>query len=162
MFGTTKGRRRTEEVDTHSILGISNTDKLVDVTARFEGRTWKEVSRFARQMGYTVMKELLPILFSYGVTDEEGVDIEKRRMELFSLGSKYAAMKFEAYQLFADNRALTMALSTMLPENKTLRKSAAEKGLVPAVHEEWDDWAQDTIDSFYKKYVFSLKENRRD
>ncbi|MDG6920927.1 MAG: hypothetical protein JRN59_05300 [Nitrososphaerota archaeon] len=158
VFSSAKGKQHPAEVDTHSIIEVGNSEESVKITARFEGKTWKEISSFARQMGYTAMKELLPILFSYGVTDEEGVDIEKRRSEMFALGGRYAAMKFESYQLFSDNRALSMALSTMLPENKKLRKLLAEKGLTPAKHEQWDDWAQDEIDSFYKKYVFILKE----
>ena len=158
VFSSVKGRQHPAEVDTHSIIEVGNSEESIKITARFEGKTWEEISGFARRMGYTAMKELLPILFSYGVTNEEGVDIEKRRSEMFALGGRYAAMKFESYQLFSDNRALSMALSTMLPENKKLRKLVAEKGLAPAKHEQWDDWTQDKIDSFYQKYVFILKE----
>jgi hypothetical protein len=153
IFGTVRKNQHVE-ADTHSILGVSNFGDSVKIVARFEGETWKELSNFARQMGYSVMKELLPILFSYGVTDREGVDIEERRSEMFALGSKYAALKFEAYQLFADNRVLSMALSTMLPENRRLRKLAEERGLLPANTEEWDSWDQEKIDDFYEKYVF--------
>jgi len=154
IFGTVKGNQYVEEVDTHAILAVSNSGDSVRIAARFEGKTWEQVSNFARQMGYTVMKEVLPILFSYGVTEKEGVDIEKRRSEMFALGGKYAALKFEAYQIFADNRALTMTLSWMLRENKRLRKLAEEKGLMAAKGEEWDSWDQEKIDSFYKKYLF--------
>ena len=84
-------------------------------------------------------------------------DVERRRLELCSLSSKYAAMKFEAYQLFNDNRAPSMALSTMLPENRRLRKLAAERSLGPYRQEPWDDWSQEDIDRFHKKYVYSLK-----
>ena len=154
IFGTVKGNQYVEEVDTHAILAVSNSGDSVRITARFEGKTWEKVSNFARQMGYTAMKEVLPILFSYGVTEKEGVDIEKRRSEMFALGGKYAALKFEAYQFFTDNRALTMTLSWMLRENKRLRKLAEEKGLMASIGEEWDSWDQEKIDSFYKKYLF--------
>ena len=103
------------------------------------------------------MKELIPILLSYGVSDEVGADIERRRPELYALGGKYAAMRFQAYQLFNDNRALAMALSTMLPENRRLRRLAAERGIIPQVQEKWDGWTQEDIDRFYQKYVYSLK-----
>ena len=157
LFGTAGERRRGEEVDVHSILEARVMGESVKITARFEGRTWQQITDFARRMGYTDMKELIPILFSYGVSEKEGADVERRRLELYSLGSKYAAMKFEAYQLFNDNRALSMALSTMLPENRRLRKLAAERSLGPYRQESWDDWSQEDIDRFHKKYVYSLK-----
>lgn len=153
VFSRTKGRQEAEERDTHSILAAVNSGDTVKITARFEGKTWKEISNFARQKGYTA-KDLLPVLFSYGVTEKEGVDVEKRRSEMFILSGKYSAMRFEAYQIFTDDRALTMALSTMLPENKKLRKLAEEMQLIQETKEEWDSWDQEKVDGFYKKYVF--------
>lgn len=157
LFGPGQGKRRRGEVDTHSILEVRVSEESVKITARFEGRTWQQVVDFARRMGYTDMKELIPILLSYGVSDEVGADIERRRPELYALGGKYAAMRFQAYQLFNDNRALAMALSTMLPENRRLRRLAAERGIIPQVQEKWDGWTQEDIDRFYQKYVYSLK-----
>ncbi len=157
FFGAARGRQPGEEVDVHSILEARTSGGSVRITARFEGRTWQQAVGFARRMGYSDMKELLPMLFSYGVSDEEGADIEGRRPELYALGRKYAAMKFEAYRLFNDNRALSMALSTLLPENRRLRRLAAERGLLPQTREEWDEWAQEDVDRFYQKYVYSIK-----
>ena len=50
-----------------------------------------------------------------------------------------------------------MALSTLLPENRRLRRLAAERGLLPQTREERDEWAQEDVDRFYQKYVYSLK-----
>ncbi|MDG6920475.1 MAG: hypothetical protein JRN59_03005 [Nitrososphaerota archaeon] len=157
LFGTALRRQRDWEVDSHSILETRITEESVKITARFEGKTWQQIADFARRMGYTDMKELVSMLFSYGVSEVEGADVERRRPELYSLGGRYAAMKFEAYQQFTDNLALSMALSTMLPENRGLRKLAAERGLIPHRKEPWDNWTQEDIDGFLQKYIYSLK-----
>jgi hypothetical protein len=154
VFGNRHRKRPADEIDMVRITSVNDNGDPVKIKASFKGKTLNEVTKFAREKGYTMMKELLPILFSYGVTEREGVDIEKRRLEVFVLGGKYAAMTFEAYQQFADNRALTMALSSMLPENKRLRELAEQKGLAVIKKEDWDDWNQEKIDSYYKKYVF--------
>jgi len=154
VLGDKRGKRPVGDVDMVSITSVIDNGDQVRIKASFKGGTWNKLTRFGREKGYTSMKELLPTLFAFGVTEREGVDIEKRRSEVFVLGGKYAAMKFEAYRRFADNRALTMALSSMLPENKRLRKLAAQKGLAVMKKEDWDDWDQGTIDSYYKKYLF--------
>lgn len=154
IFGNGRKTKLAEDVDTISVLSVRNHGESVELTAKFEGKTWKELSKFGREKGYVRREELLSLLFAYGVSQKEGVDIEKRHSEMFILGGKYSSMKFQAYELFADNRALTLKLSTMLPDNKRMRKQAEEKGLVPAKKEEWDGWDHDSIDSFYKKYVF--------
>ncbi|MDE1853967.1 MAG: hypothetical protein KGI38_09540 [Thaumarchaeota archaeon] len=153
-FGGKQREQRIKEVDVVSILGVNDSGDTVRVVAKFRGQTWNLVSEFAQEKGYEVKKELLSMLFSYGVAEVESVEVEKRRSEMFVLGRKYAAMRFETYQLFSDNKALTMALPSLLAENKRLRERAEGKGLVAAKKEEWDDWSRETIDSFYKKYVF--------
>ncbi|MDE1852772.1 MAG: hypothetical protein KGI38_03370 [Thaumarchaeota archaeon] len=154
IFGNGRNKRPAEDVDTIGILGVANLGKSVKLTAKFEGKTWKQLSKFAREKGYVKREELLSLLFSYGVSGREGVDIEKRHSEIFALGGKYSSMKFQAYELFTDNRAHTMALSSMLPDNRRLRKLAVERGLAPTKKEEWDDWNQEAIDGFYKRYLF--------
>lgn len=154
ILGKSRKRKPPEDLDTVSILGVRRREKSVRLIARFEGKTWKELSRFAREKGYVKREELLSILFSYGVSEREGVDIEKHHSEMFALGGKYSAMKFQAYELFTDNRALTLALSSTLPDNRRLRRLAEEQGLIPAKKEEWDDWSQEAIDGFYKRYLF--------
>ena len=155
IFGD--GRRKKaldDDVDIVSVLGVKSHGKSVKLIARFEGKTWKELSKFAREKGYVKREELLSLLFSYGMSEREGVDIEKRHSEMFVIGGRYSAMKFQAYELITDNRALTMALSSTLPDNRRLRRLAQEKGLIPPKKEEWDGWNQEAIDSFYKRYVF--------
>lgn len=154
VFGNARNRKQPEDVDTIGILAVSNHGESVKLTVRFEGRTWKELSKFAKEKGYVKREELLALLFSYGVSEREGVDIEKRHSEMFALGGSYSAMKFQSYELFTDNRALTLALSSTLPENKKLRRLAEERGLIRPKKEEWDDWNQEAIDGYYKRYVF--------
>lgn len=153
VFGARVGPPE-EEPDVHEVLAVERSGDSVKITARFEGKSWRDISSFARGLGYIDAKEALPILFSYGVSEKKGVDIEKRRREIFAVSGSYAAMKFEAYQLFADNRALSMALSTMLPENKRLRELVRRKGLPVPDDEEWSRWDQGKVDSFHAKYVF--------
>ncbi len=152
FFDKLKVKRETDEQDVHSILAIHNTGDSVKITVKLGGKSLKEISNFARQMGF-MMEDLLPILFSYGVSEKAGVDVEKRRSEMFAIVREYSVMRFEAHQIFNDNRALTMMLSTMLAENKRLRRLAEEKGLIPKKKEEWDSWDQEKIDIFFKKYV---------
>ncbi|MDG7016551.1 MAG: hypothetical protein JRM82_04155 [Nitrososphaerota archaeon] len=154
IFGNGRKNRPAEDVDTVSVLEVKNHGESVRLTAKFEGKTWKELLKFAKEKGYVKREELLSLLFSYGVSEREGVDIEKRHSEMFVLGGKYSSMKFQAYELFTDNRALTLKLSTMLPDNRKLRRLAEEEGLMTEKKEEWDGWDQEKVDGFYKKYVF--------
>jgi hypothetical protein len=146
--------RLLDEVRTVSLSLVRPRQGSVAVAARLDGETWKEVAKFAREKGYFRMNEILSLLFSYGVSDREGVDVKKRRSEMIELGRKYSAMRFRAHELFSDNQALTMALSTMLRDNRRLRKLAEEKGLIPAGKEEWDEWNEELLDGFYRRYVF--------
>ncbi len=52
------------------------------------------------------------------------------------------------------NTALVISLPVTLPENRRLRRMAAERGLLPIREEEWDSWNEDTISRFQRKYVF--------
>lgn len=154
IFGNGRDRKPAEGTDIISVLAVRNHSESVKLTARFEGKTWRELTKFGKEKGFVKREELLSLLFSYGVSDREGVDTEKRHSEMLVLGGKYSSMKFQAYELFTDNRALTLALSTMLPDNRRLRRLAEEKRLITEKEEEWDGWDQERVDGFYKKYVF--------
>jgi hypothetical protein len=158
MLGIFDGGRKkepVEKVDTVSVLAVGRHENEVKIAVKFEGKTWRELSKFAREKGYVRREELLSLLFTYGVSEKGGVDIRKRHSEMFALGGKYASMNFEAYGLFKDNMALTLKLSSMLPDNRRLRKAAAERGLVLDRKEEWDGWDQGVLDGFYQRYVFT-------
>lgn len=154
IFGSGRKDRQAEDVDTVAVLEVNNHGESVRVTAKFEGKTWKDLLRFAKDKGYVKREELLSLLFSYGVSGREGVDMEKRHAEMFALGGRYSSMRFRAYELFTDNRILTLGLSSTLPDNKRLRRLAEEKGLTTGKEEEWDSWDREKVDSFYNKYVF--------
>lgn len=154
ILGRPRKGEPPEDADTVSILGVRRHAKSVKLTVRFEGKTWKELSRFAREKGHVRREEFLSLLFSYGVSDREGIDIGKRRSEMFALGGSYSTVRFQAYELFTDNRALTLALSSTLSDNRRLRRLAEEQGLAPPKKEEWDDWSRATIDGFYQRYLF--------
>jgi hypothetical protein len=154
VFGGGRKKESVEEVDNVSLLAVRSHENAIKIAAKFEGKTWMELSKFAREKGYVRREELLSLLFTYGVSEREGVDNKKRHSEMFTIGGKYASMKFEAYRLFNDNKALALKLSAMVPDNRRLRKDAAERGLILDRREEWDDWDQEVIDRFYRWYVF--------
>jgi hypothetical protein len=74
------------------------------------------------------------------------------------LWGEYAIMKFQAYELFTENKAMVMRLPNMLYENKLLKRRLKTKGLQKFIPKsEWDNWNQLRIDSFYHKYVFASR-----
>ena len=150
------GRRRKEtplQDDVVSILSTRADGGEVKLTVKLEGKTWEELSSFMKEHAFFKVGDVLSQLFAYGVTEREGIDVESRRMEMMALGTKYAALKFQAYTLFNDNRAITMALSIRLRENKNLRKKAEDSGLISPRREPWDDWSSGDLDYFYKRYL---------
>lgn len=152
--GKAPSGKQPQDIDRVEILGVERDGDSVMLTAKFEGMTWNKLKSFAAEKGYVKHEELLSLLFSYGLSPSEGVDIQKRHAESAALGARYSAMKFEAYRLFTDNRAMTIALSSMLSENKALRAQAHERGVLQGPDEVWDHWNTEEIDSLYMRYVF--------
>lgn len=135
---------------------VSDGDKM-KLRVKLQGKVWEDVSNFMKNHGFYKAGEVLSLLFEYGVTEREGIDIEARRSEMMALGSRYAAMRFEASKLCSDNSAMTMALSMGLEENRRLRKEAEARGLIEPVTEPWDSWNGEQREYFYKRYLFAEK-----
>jgi hypothetical protein len=93
------------------------------------------------------VEELLALLFSYRVSESDGVFISARRAGVCALGGGNASVKFIAYEPCSDNRALTLALSTMPSENRRLRRRAVDLGKIPSERRDWDDRDQEKMDS---------------
>jgi len=143
-----------EETDMVDVINVEKAKEVVKLTVKFDGKIWMELANFLKEKGFVRKGDGLSLLFAYGVSEREGIDIEKRRAEMIAIGSRHAVMKFKAFSLFDYNRALTIGLSVMLRENRRLREKAEEFGLISPIREAWDNWNQDVIDGFYKKYVF--------
>ncbi|HUI85561.1 MAG TPA: hypothetical protein VLY21_00200 [Nitrososphaerales archaeon] len=154
FFGNRRKRAPPAEADAAKVLDHRTSDSTVTVAAKFEGKIWRELSSFLKEKGVAKYSDGISLLFAYGVTEREGIDLEKRRSELMALGSRYAAMRFKTYTLFDQNRALSIALAVMLTENKELRRRAAERGLIPHTTEPWDGWTHETVSEFHGRYLF--------
>lgn len=156
MVGFPGVRKKTPqtEADIVSILDRKTDGTTVKLTVKFEGKTWKELSRFLNEKGFFRESDGLSLLFEYGVSEREGIDIEKRHSEMMVISSRHAGMHFDAYTLFKRNQTLAIALPAMLPDNRRLRKQAEERGLISSRKEVWDDWDQATVEGFQWRYVF--------
>jgi hypothetical protein len=111
----------------------------------------KEKGLFGRQ-GVT-------LLIEYGLSDESEEELEKLRLEKESqfhhLYGTYCNMKFGAYEYFMENKAITIGLSLLLSKNRSLKQKLAEEGLQGYIpQDEWDNWNEDKVDEFFRKYVF--------
>jgi len=153
FLGVRERKPRTE-TDTVNIRDRKTEDTTVKLTVEFEGKTWRELSDFMRSQGFIRESDGLSLLFEYGVSEREGIDIEKRHSEMMAISGRYSGMHFDAYTLFKRNQALVIALPAMLPDNRRLRKEAEERGLIPSRRETWDDWDHETVDGFQRKYVY--------
>jgi len=102
----------------------------------------------------------IPLLMQYALSDENEEELEKLRLEKDSkvgrsLYSEYAAMNFQAYEYFMENKRITMKLNLLLSENHSLKKRLEDEGLQNCVFkDEWDDWDKARVDEFFDKYVF--------
>jgi hypothetical protein len=99
------------------------------------------------------------LLLAYGLSDETEDELEilrrEKELNMFKLGQKYATMRFRSYEYYQENKALTMRLRLMLNENKSLKKTLEKENLSCEVHDNfWDDWGEEKIDDYYRKYVF--------
>jgi hypothetical protein len=124
--------------------------------------TAKELSHFLKEKGI-LESQGIPLLIQYGLSNESEEEIERLKNEMKSeearrLWGEYAIMKFQAYELFTENKAMVMRLPNMLYENKLLKRRLKTKGLQKFIPKsEWDNWNQLSIDSFYRKYIFASR-----
>jgi len=153
-FLSVRKRKPRTEAGEVSILDKKTDATTVKLTVKFEGKTWEELSGFMHEKGFFKESDGLSLLFEYGVSEKEGIDIEKRHSEMMVISSRHSGMNFDAYTLFKRNQALAIALSVMLSDNRRLRKQAEERGLISSRRETWDDWDQAMVDGLRRRYVF--------
>jgi len=149
-----KKRTPQTEADVVNILDRKTNGTTVKLIVKFEGKTWNELSRFLNEKGCVRTGDGLSLLFDYGVSEREGIDIEKRHSEMMVVSSRHAGLHFDAYTLFKRNQALAIALPATLPDNRRLMRQAEERGLISPSREVWDDWDQATLEAFQRRYVF--------
>lgn len=105
----------------------------------------------------------IPLLIQYGLSSESEEELERLKNEMKSkiaqkLWGEYAIMKFKAYEYFMENKAMVMKLSSMLQENRMLKRRLKTEGLQKLIpKDEWDSWDNSTIDAYYQKYVFGCR-----
>lgn len=105
----------------------------------------------------------IPLLIQYGLSSESEEELEKLKNEMKSktaqkLWGEYAIMKFKAYEYFMENKAMVMRLSSMLQENRMLKRRVKTEGLQKLIPKnEWDGWDDSTVDAYYQKYVFGCR-----
>jgi len=118
----------------------------------------EKLDRFLKEKGLPY-REGIPLLITYGLSDETAEELEKLKSEKESqmgrLWGTYAIMKFRAYEYFVENNAITMRLSFLLSENRSLKRMLEKEGLQDRIpKDEWDNWDKATIEDYYRKYVF--------
>jgi hypothetical protein len=153
-FLSVRKRKPRTEADVVSILDRRTDGTTVKLVVKFEGKTWEELSSFMREQGFFREGDGLSLLFEYGVSEKEGIDIEKRHSEMMVISGRHSGMHFDAYTLFKRNQALAIALPVMLSDNRRLRKQAEERRLISSRRETWDDWDKETVNGFQRRYVF--------
>ena len=122
----------------------------------------KQVDQFLKDMGFR-WREGIVLLISYGLSDETEVELEKlkleRESEIDRLSRAYASARFKTYLFSEENCALTMNLRSMLNENRALKGALKTQGMNNCFSkDEWDDWNEATVESYYQKYVFRNKQ----
>jgi len=120
----------------------------------------EKVNRFLKEKGLPERRSI-PMLIEYGLPEESEEELQKLESERESqmghnMWGTCAVMKFKAYGYFMENKYLVMKLSLLLSENRSLKKrleTLGMQGLVPK--DEWDDWSQETVDDYFRKYIFT-------
>jgi len=118
----------------------------------------EKLDRFLKEKGLPE-RQGIPMLIQYGLSGESEEELEKLKSEKESqmgrIWGAYAVMKFRAYEYFTENKALTMRLPSSLSENRSLKRRLENTGIQSLVpKDEWDDWNQETVESYFRKYVF--------
>jgi len=119
----------------------------------------ENINKLLKEKGLS-QKNGIPLLIQYGLSDETEEELEKLRLEKnskagYSLTSRSAAMHFQTYQYFMENKRLTIKLNIMLSENRSMKKRLENEDLQNRVpKDEWDNWDKARVDEFYRKYVF--------
>jgi hypothetical protein len=161
-FSHKEGSPKPHQNDLIAALEAVESREKVHIKIAIPYETAKELSRFLKEKGI-LESQGIPLLIWYGLSNESEEEIERLKNEMKSeearhLWGEYAIMKFQAYELFMENKAMVMRLPNMLYENKLLKRRLKGKGLQKFIPKsEWDNWNQLRIDSFYRKYVFASR-----
>ncbi|MCQ5377577.1 MAG: hypothetical protein NO516_05950 [Candidatus Methanomethylicia archaeon] len=106
--------------------------------------------------------DALPVLIEYGLDSQDECALERLRQErdkdLPKIDSKHAVLRFQAYQYFMINQAITMKLNISLEINRRLKALCKTNGLMDiSARDEWDGWGHEIVDELFKRYVFTNK-----
>ena len=149
-------QRRNKDLIT-ALEAIESREKArLKVVIPYE--TAKRLEQFLKEKGLP-KRQGIPIIIEYGLSDESEEELQKLKSEKESqthdLYGTYCIMKFRAYEYLMENKAITMRLSFMLSENRSLKHRLKEQGLQSYVAEdEWDKWDEAKMNEFFQKYVF--------
>jgi len=152
-------QRKTSPVkSTYLAINPEDRDKGLPLKIVVQSEIAEKLDSFLKEKGLPE-REGIQTLIEYGLSDEDEEELEKLRSEKESqvsyMHGKYATMKFRAYELFVENRRITMKLNMLLSENRLLKKRLKDEGLQdPVSKDEWDDWDKDATEKYYRKYVF--------
>lgn len=118
----------------------------------------EKLEQFLKEKGLS-KRQGVPLLIEYGLSGESEEELEKLRLEkesqLHHLYGTYCNMKFRAYEYFMENKAITMRLPFLLSKNRSLKQKLVEEGLQGYIsQDEWDNWNEDKVNEFFRKYVF--------
>jgi len=115
---------------------------------------YNELRNFIKDHGLHPKFDVRKIL-EYGLTEESDEELQRLETERLQPTSEvhanYSVTKFEAYENLMENKALTLKLPFLVPENERLRKLMFEKGLIDTVETEW---TEGKIDELQRKYLF--------
>jgi len=148
--------------DLISALEAIESREKVHIKIAIPYETAKELSRFLKEKGI-LESQGIPLLIWYGLSNESEEEIEMLKNEMKSeearhLWGEYAIIKFQAYELFMENKAMVMRLPNILDENKSLKRRLKTKGFQKFIPKnEWDNWNKLRIDNFYRKYIFTSR-----
>ena len=131
------------------LLGIP-----INLNLRVPRSFQESLKRFMKEHGLDPKFDLRKIL-EYGLVQESDEELEKLEIERLDLSSevnsKYAIMKFKAYEHFKENQTLAQGLPSLVSENESLRRLLHNRGLDESVESEWSN---KKIVEFQMKYLF--------
>jgi len=139
------------------ILRVKEHDGNVSLSIKLSDEFYKELYAFLNEKGLTCWgndKAAIVLLLQFGLSGENEAGLERIKSEMERLASRYASMRFQTSEYYAQNNAVTCGLRQHLRENKMLKLALKEKGLGHYVsRDEWDDWDEKRINELYQLYV---------
>ena len=148
---------QSQHGDFASLEAVNTCDKVC-LKVTIPDMAAEQLNVFLREKGLQ-QSNGIPLLVQYGLSDENEEELEKLRSEMGSqvgrsLDKEYTVMKFQAYEYFMENKALTMRLNLLLSENRQLKQRLEADSLRDCIcKDEWDNWDEARIDEFFDKYV---------